>query len=166
MSPTSTISEQAKALPRAVARRPINPWVIALTVTLATFMELLDTSIANVSLPYIAGGLGRSYDEATWILTTYLVANAVVLPMSAWLSRVFGRKNYYMACVALFTITSFFCGIAPSLNIMLIARVLQGIGGGGLAPVEQAILVDTLPPPQRASAFSLSTLSIPPPPPT
>jgi DHA2 family multidrug resistance protein len=138
----------------------VNPWVVALTVTLATFMELLDTSIANVSLPYIAGGLGRSYDEVTWILTTYLVANAVVLPMSAWLSRVFGRKTYYMACVALFTITSFFCGIAPSLNIMLIARVLQGIGGGGLAPVEQAILVDTFPPAKRASAFALYTVAI------
>jgi len=147
-------------VPRARARKPINPWVIALTVTLATFMELLDTSIANVSLPYIAGGLGRSFDEVTWILTTYLVANAVVLPMSAWLSRVFGRKNYYMACVALFTITSFFCGIAPSLNIMLIARVLQGIGGGGLAPVEQAILVDTFPPAKRASAFALYTVAI------
>jgi MFS transporter, DHA2 family, multidrug resistance protein len=138
----------------------INPWVIALTVTLATFMELLDTSIANVSLPYIAGGLGRSFDEVTWILTTYLVANAVVLPMSAWLSRVFGRKNYYMACVSLFTITSFFCGIAPSLNIMLIARILQGVGGGGLAPVEQAILVDTFPPAKRASAFALYTVAI------
>src|SRR5882757_5856247 len=138
----------------------INPWFIAVTVTLATFMELLDTSIANVSLPYIAGGLGRSYDEVTWILTTYLVANAVVLPMSAWLSRVFGRKNYYMACVALFTITSFFCGIAPSLGIMLLARVLQGIGGGGLAPVEQAILVDTFPPAKRASAFALYTVAI------
>ncbi len=123
-------------------------------------MELLDTSIANVSLPYIAGGLGRSYDEVTWILTTYLVANAVVLPMSAWLSRVFGRKNYYMACVALFTITSFFCGIAPSLGIMLMARVLQGIGGGGLAPVEQAILVDTFAPAKRASAFALYTVAI------
>jgi DHA2 family multidrug resistance protein len=123
-------------------------------------MELLDTSIANVSLPYIAGGLGRSYDEVTWILTTYLVANAVVLPMSAWLSRVLGRKNYYLACVALFTITSFFCGIAPSLNIMLIARVLQGVGGGGLAPVEQAILVDTFPPEKRASAFALYTVAI------
>jgi DHA2 family multidrug resistance protein len=142
------------------SRKPINPWVIALTVTLATFMELLDTSIANVSLPYIAGGLGRSFDEVTWILTTYLVANAVVLPMSAWLSRVFGRKNYYMACVALFTITSFFCGIAPSLGIILIARILQGIGGGGLAPVEQAILVDTFPPAQRASAFALYTVAI------
>lgn len=138
----------------------MNPWVIALTVTLATFMELLDTSIANVSLPYIAGGLGRSYDEVTWILTTYLVANAVVLPMSAWLSRVMGRKNYYLLCVALFTVTSFFCGIAPSLGIMLCARVLQGIGGGGLAPVEQAILVDTFPPHKRASAFALYTMAI------
>ena len=132
---------------RQQALRPaINPWIVALTVTLATFMELLDTSIANVSLPYIAGGLGRSFDEVTWILTTYLVANAVVLPMSAWLSRVFGRKNYYMACVALFTVTSLLCGIAPTLQIMLLARVLQGVGGGGLAPVEQAILVDTFPP--------------------
>ena len=159
MSTTLAIPNQTDLL-RKTARKPINPWVIALTVTLATFMELLDTSIANVSLPYIAGGLGRSFDEVTWILTTYLVANAVVLPMSAWLSRVFGRKNYYMACVALFTITSFFCGIAPSLNIMLIARVLQGIGGGGLAPVEQAILVDTFPPAKRASAFALYTVAI------
>ena len=141
-------------------RAGINPWVIALTVTLATFMELLDTSIANVSLPYIAGGLGRSFDEVTWILTTYLVANAVVLPMSAWLSRVFGRKNYYMACVALFTVTSFFCGVAPTLGVMLMARVLQGIGGGGLAPVEQAILVDTFEPSKRASAFALYTVAI------
>ena len=138
---------------RLVAKKPVNPWVVALTVTLATFMELLDTSIANVSLPYIAGGLGRSYDEVTWILTTYLVANAVVLPMSAWLSRVLGRKNYYLLCVALFTVTSFLCGIAPSLEIMLVARVLQGIGGGGLAPVEQAILVDTFPAAQARFGF-------------
>jgi len=151
---------QLDSTPRPKFRPIINPWVVALTVTLATFMELLDTSIANVSLPYIAGGLGRSYDEVTWILTTYLVANAVILPMSAWLSRVFGRKNYYMACVALFTITSFFCGIAPSLGIMLLARVLQGIGGGGLAPVEQAILVDTFPPAKRASAFALYPVAI------
>ena len=152
----------AVAMPpqRALERKAINPWVVALTVTIATFMELLDTSIANVSLPYIAGGLGRSFDEVTWILTTYLVANAVVLPMSAWLSRVFGRKNYYMACVTLFTITSFFCGIAPSLGFMLFARVLQGVGGGGLAPVEQSILVDTFPPAKRASAFALYTIAI------
>lgn len=123
-------------------------------------MELLDTSIANVSLPYIGGGLGRSYDEVTWILTTYLVANAVVLPMSAWLSRVFGRRNYYLGCVALFTLTSFFCGIAPTLGIMLSSRVLQGIGGGGLAPVAQAILVDTFPAAKRASAFALYTIVI------
>ncbi len=150
----------ATPLSSRAQRAAINPWVVALTVTIATFMELLDTSIANVSLPYIAGGLGRSFDEVTWILTTYLVANAVVLPMSAWLSRVFGRKNYYMACVALFTITSLFCGLAPSLSMMLLARVLQGIGGGGLAPVEQAILVDTFPPAKRASAFALYTVAI------
>jgi MFS transporter, DHA2 family, multidrug resistance protein len=157
---TAVASSAPTPLRRMVARPAVNPWVIALTVTLATFMELLDTSIANVSLPYIAGGLGRSYDEVTWILTTYLVANAVVLPMSAWLSRVLGRKNYYLLCVALFTVTSFLCGIAPSLGFMLLARVLQGIGGGGLAPVEQAILVDTFPANKRASAFALYTMAI------
>src|SRR5579859_6807055 len=138
----------------------INPWFIAVTVTIAAFMELLDTSIANVSLPYIGGGLGRSYDEVTWILTTYLVANAVILPMSAWLSRLLGRKNYYLACVALFTLTSLFCGVAPSLGFMLTSRVLQGIAGGGLAPVAQAILVDTFPAAKRASAFALYTIVI------
>ena len=141
-------------------RPAVNPWLIALTVTLATFMELLDTSIANVALPYIGGGLGRSYDEVTWILTTYLVANAVVLPMSAWLSRVFGRKTYYLGCVAVFTLTSLFCGLAPTLGIMLCSRVLQGIAGGGLAPVAQAILVDTFPAAKRASAFALYTIVI------
>jgi DHA2 family multidrug resistance protein len=141
-------------------KRNINPWFIAITVTLATFMELLDTSIANVALPYIGGGLGRSYDEVTWILTTYLVANAVILPMSAWLSRVFGRKTYYLGSVALFTLTSFFCGLAPSLGIMLSSRVLQGIAGGGLAPVAQAILVDTFPAAKRASAFAIYTIVI------
>lgn len=158
---STAVMQQAEIQPVRQGGIPyVNPWVVALTVTLATFMELLDTSIANVSLPYIAGGLGRSFDEVTWILTTYLVANAVVLPMSAWLSRVFGRKNYYMACVLLFTITSFFCGIAPTLSVMLIARVLQGIGGGGLAPVEQSILVDTFEPAKRASAFALYTIAI------
>src|SRR4051812_11134731 len=140
--------------------RTVNPWFIAVTVTLATFVELLDTSIANVALPYIGGGLGRSYDEVTWILTTYLVANAVVLPMSAWLSHRLGRKAYYLLCVALFTVSSFFCGIAPTLTLMLIARVIQGIGGGGLAPVAQAILVDTLPAAKRAAAFALYTVVI------
>ena len=135
-------------------------WAIALTVTMATFMELLDTSISNVSLPHIAGGLGTSYDESTWVLTSYLVANAIILPMSAWLSRVFGRKRYYMMCVALFTTTSFLCGIAPSLGMLIFFRVLQGIGGGGLAPVEQAILVDTFPLEKLGGAFALYSMAI------
>jgi MFS transporter, DHA2 family, multidrug resistance protein len=137
-----------------------NQWAIALTVTIATFMELLDTSISNVSLPHIAGGLGCSYDESTWVLTSYLVANAIILPMSAWLSRVFGRKRYYMMCVALFTASSFLCGIAPSLATLIIFRVLQGIGGGGLAPVEQAILVDTFPKEKLGGAFALYSMAI------
>src|SRR6201994_115848 len=144
----------------AAAKPAINPWAVAITVTLATFMELLDTSIANVSLPHISGGLGSSFDEATWVLTSYLVANAVVLPLSAWLSRVFGRKRYYMMCVGLFTVTSFLCGIAPTLGFLLLFRVMQGIGGGGLAPVEQAILVDTFPPTKRAAAFALYSMAI------
>src|SRR3954470_14540431 len=111
--------------------KAINPWLIAITVTLATFMELLDTAIANVSLPHIAGGMATSYDETTWVLTSYLVANAVVLPLSAWLSRMFGRKNYYMACVALFTAASLLCGLAPSLGWLIFFRVLQGVAGGG-----------------------------------
>ncbi len=144
----------------AAEKREINPWLIAVTVTLATFMELLDTAIANVSLPHIAGGLATSYDESTWVLTSYLVSNAVVLPLSAWLSRVFGRKNYYMACVALFTLSSLLCGLAPSLGLLIFFRVLQGIGGGGLAPVEQAILVDTFPAEKRAAAFALYSMAI------
>ena len=140
--------------------RPVNPWLIAGTVTIAAFMELLDTSIANVALPYIGGGLGRSYDEVTWILTTYLVANAVVLPMTAWFSRLLGRKTYYLLCVLLFTISSLFCGLAPSLGFMLLFRIIQGVGGGGLAPVAQAILVDTFPPTKRAAAFALYTIVI------
>ena len=147
------------ALPAAIDQtKAVNPWLIAITVTLATFMELLDTAIANVSLPHIAGGLATSYDEATWVLTSYLVANAVVLPLSAWLSRVFGRKNYYMACVALFSLSSLMCGLAPSLGLLIFFRVLQGIAGGGLAPVEQAILVDTFPASKRAAAFALCHL--------
>src|ERR1700745_682296 len=149
------------SFPNAAAARPaINPWIIAITVTLATFMELLDTAIANVALPHIAGGLAVSYDESTWVLTSYLVANAVVLPLSAWLSRVFGRKRYYMACVVLFSISSFLCGFAPSLGALILFRVLQGIGGGGLAPVEQAILVDTFPANKRAAAFALYSMAI------
>lgn len=138
----------------------VNPWFVAGTVTIAAFMELLDTSIANVALPYIGGGLGRSHDEVTWILTTYLVANAVVLPMTAWFSRLLGRKNYYLLCVLLFTVSSLLCGLAPSLGFMLLFRVLQGVGGGGLAPVAQAILVDTFPAAKRAAAFAVYTIVI------
>ncbi len=138
----------------------INPWIVAIVVTLATFMELLDTAIANVALPHIAGGLAVSYDESTWVLTSYLVSNAVVLPLSAWLSRVFGRKRYYMTCVLLFTVSSLFCGLAPSLGLLIFFRVLQGVGGGGLAPVEQAILVDTFPPSKRPAAFALYSMAI------
>src|SRR2546426_9481703 len=140
--------------------KAINPWLIAITVTLATFMELLDTAIANVSLPHIAGGLATSYDESTWVLTSYLVANAVVLPLSAWLSRVFGRKNYYMGCVAMFSLSSLMCGLAPSLSLLIFFRVLQGVGGGALARVEQAILVDPFPASKRAAAFALYSMAI------
>src|SRR6185437_11889328 len=110
----------------------VNPWLIAATVMLATFMEVLDTSVANVSLPHIAGSLSASVDESTWILTSYLVSNAIVLPMSGWLSSLIGRKRFYMSCVALFTVSSFLCGIAPSLGALIFFRVLQGAAGGGL----------------------------------
>ena len=121
---------------------PFNPWVVALTVTLATFMEVLDTSIANVALPHISGTLSATQEESTWVLTSYLVANAVVLPLSGWLSGLIGRKRFYMTCVALFTLSSALCGMATTLPMLVFFRVLQGIGGGGLQPSEQAILVD------------------------
>jgi MFS transporter, DHA2 family, multidrug resistance protein len=146
-------------LPEYVRPR-VNPWVIALTVTLATFMEVLDTSVANVSLPHIAGSLSASNDEATWILTSYLVSNAIVLPMSGWFSGLIGRKNFYMACVTLFTISSFLCGLAPSLSMLIFFRVLQGAGGGGLQPSEQAILADTFPPKQRGMAFAVYGMAV------
>ena len=137
-----------------------NPWAIALTVTLATFMEVLDTSIANVALPHIAGSLGASQDEATWVLTSYLVSSAVVLPISGWLSDRFGRKRFYLTCVAIFTVCSLLCGIAPSLPILIIARILQGAGGGGLAPSEQAILADTFPIEKRGQAFAVYGMAV------
>lgn len=141
-------------------RSTVNPWIVAITVTIATFMEFLDTSVANVALPHIAGSLSASQDESTWVLTSYLVANAVVLPISGWLASLFGRKRFYMTCVALFTISSFLCGIAPSLRMLIFFRILQGMGGGGLAPSEQAILVDTFPAEKRASAFAVYSIAI------
>lgn len=137
-----------------------NPWAIALTVTIATFMEVLDSSIANVALPHIAGTLGASTDESTWVLTSYLVANAIILPISAWLSRVIGRKRFYMGCVLLFTTSSFLCGFAPTLGTLIFFRVLQGLGGGGLAPSEQAILADTFSPAQRGMAFAVYGMAV------
>src|SRR5258708_3006427 len=138
----------------------INPWVIAITVTLATFMEVLDTSIANVALPHIAGNLSAGQDESTWVLTSYLVSNAIVLPLSGWFSGLIGRKKFYMTCVAIFTASSFLCGLAPSLGVLVIFRILQGVGGGGLQPSEQAILNDTFPLEERRMAFALYRLAV------
>jgi MFS transporter, DHA2 family, multidrug resistance protein len=137
-----------------------NPWVIALTVTMATFMEVLDTSIANVALPHIAGNLSATPDEATWVLTSYLVSNAIVLPLSAWLSGIMGRKKFYMTCVALFAASSFLCGLAPSLSMLVFFRILQGAGGGGLQPSEQAILADTFSQKQRGMAFAIYGVAV------
>jgi DHA2 family multidrug resistance protein len=137
-----------------------NPWAIALTVTMATFMEVLDTSIANVALPHIAGNLGASQDESTWVLTSYLVSNAIVLPISAWIATAIGRKRFYMMCVALFGVSSFLCGLAPSLGALVFFRILQGIGGGGLQPSEQAILADTFPPQMRGIAFAVYGMAV------
>ena len=137
-----------------------NPWAIALTVTLATFMEVLDTSIANVALPHMAGSLGASQDEATWVLTSYLVSSAVILPISGWLSDRFGRKRFYLSCVVMFTVCSMLCGFAPTLPFLIVARVLQGLGGGGLAPSEQAILADTFPVEKRGQAFAVYGMAV------
>ena len=141
-------------------RPAVNPWIIALTVTLATFMEVLDTSIANVALPHIAGSLSASTDESTWVLTSYLVSNAIILPLSGWLSSLLGRKRFYMGCVALFTLSSFLCGFAPNLGMLIVFRILQGAGGGGLQPSEQAILADTFPPAKRGMAFAVYGMAV------
>jgi DHA2 family multidrug resistance protein len=132
-----------------------NPWLIAVVVALAAFMEVLDTSIANVALPHMAGNLGASNDESTWVLTSYLVSNAIVLPISGWLASVFGRKRFFLVCIFFFTLSSLFCGLAPTLGLLIIFRIIQGVGGGGLQPMAQAILADTFPPQQRGLAFAL-----------
>src|SRR5271169_2975285 len=136
-------------------RPKFNPWLIAVVVAMAAFMEVLDTSIANVALPYMAGNLGASNDQSTWVLTSYLVSNAIVLPISGWLAGALGRKRFFMTCLFLFTVSSLLCGFAPSLGLLLFFRVLQGAGGGGLQPMAQAILADTFPPHQRGLAFAL-----------
>ncbi len=133
----------------------VNPWLIAMTVALAAFMEVLDTSIANVALPHIAGDMGASTDEGTWVLTSYLVSNAIVLPLGGWASNLIGRKNFFLLCITIFTIASFLCGIAPTLPLLLLCRVLQGAGGGGLQPMAQAIMADSFDERQRGQAFAL-----------
>ncbi len=137
-----------------------NPWLVAVVVSIATFMVVLDTAIANVSLRYIAGSLAASVDESTWVVTTYLIANAVVLPASGWLSNVVGRKRFYMLCVATFTVSSLLCGLAPNLSALILFRILQGLGGGGMPTSEQAILADTFPPEKRGQAFALYGVAV------
>ncbi len=137
-----------------------NPWIIAVVISIATFMEVLDTSIANVALDHIAGGLAVSYDESTWVLTSYLVANAIVIPASSWLASALGRKTYYILSVLVFTVASFLCGIAPNLTFLIFARILQGAAGGGLQPSSQSMLVDSFPPEKRGAAFTLFAFTV------
>ncbi|WP_116137683.1 DHA2 family efflux MFS transporter permease subunit [Trinickia diaoshuihuensis] len=137
-----------------------NPWLIAIVVTLAAFMEVLDTTIVNVALPHIAGTMSASYDQATWTLTSYLVANGIVLPISAFFARMLGRKRYFLLCIAAFTVCSFLCGIATNLGELIVFRVAQGFFGGGLQPNQQSIILDTFPPAQRSRAFSISAIAI------
>ena len=143
------VAEHAQWKPR------VNPWLIAATVALAAFMEVLDTSIANVALPHIAGSLAASTDQATWVLTSYLVSNAIVLPLGGWVSSLLGRRNFFVLCITIFTIASFLCGIAPTLPMLLIFRVIQGAGGGGMQPMAQAIMADSFEPHKRGQAFAL-----------
>jgi DHA2 family multidrug resistance protein len=140
--------------PSRSAAGKYSPWLIVAIISIPTFMEVLDTSIANVALDHISGGLSITTDQATWVLTSYLVANAIVIPISGWLSDAIGRKRYFLLSIALFTLASLLCGLAPNIGTLVVARVLQGIGGGGLAPVEQSILADTFPPRQRGMAFA------------
>ena len=137
-----------------------NPWWIAAGVMLATFMEVLDTSVANGSLPHIAGTLSVSSDESTWVLTSYLVSNAVILPASGWLGRKFGRRRFLITCITIFTIASVLCGLADSLSFLILARIIQGAGGGALQPVSQAIMLETFPKDKRGAAMSVYTMGV------
>ena len=159
MAATATAPETPKDQ-SAEVDAGVNPWLIAAAVMLATFMEVLDTAIASVALPYIAGSLSASNDEATWVLTSYLVANAIVLPASNWFSLRFGRKRFLMSCVAIFTVASFACGAAPTLGFMLLARVVQGAGGGALQPLSQAILLESFPPAKRGAAMAVFAFGV------
>ncbi len=138
----------------------VNPWVIAMLVALASFMEVLDTTIANVALPYIAGGMGVSQDEASWVVTTYLVANAIILTASSYLARMLGRKTFFLISLGLFTLSSLLSGFAPNLNALLLFRIMQGVGGGGMVPVAQSILADLFPPAKRGQAFAVFGVAV------
>ena len=151
----SDAAAPAGAAPTAGARAPTNPWIIAVLVALAAFMEVLDTTIANVVLPYIAGGMGVSSDEASWVVTSYLVSNAISLTASPFLARFFGRKTFFLMCLGLFSISSILCAQAWNLNSLLLFRILQGLAGGGMVPVSQSILADAFPPQKRGQAFAL-----------
>src|ERR1700756_3819499 len=146
--------------PAAASGAVANPWLIAILVALASFMEVLDTTIANVALPYIAGGMGVSEDEASWVVTTYLVANAIILTASSYLARMLGRKTFFLICLGLFTLSSLLSGFAPNLNALLLFRILQGVGGGGMVPVAQSILADLFPPAKRGQAFALFGVAV------
>jgi MFS transporter, DHA2 family, multidrug resistance protein len=137
-----------------------NPWLIAAAVMLATFMEVLDTSVANVALPHISGNLSASTEEATWVLTSYLIANAIVLPATGWLTTVFGRKKFLIVCIIIFTIASALCGAATNINMLIVARILQGAGGGALQPIAQSVLLESFPPHKRGSAMALYGLGV------
>lgn len=160
MSQDSTSGDPSSGEGGGKVKPPVNHWIVALTVTLATFMEVLDTSIANVALPYIAGGLSVGRSQSTWVLTSYLVSNAIVLPLSGWFIGLFGRKHYYMMCVGLFTIASAACGAAPSIGMLVFFRLIQGFAGGGLQPSEQGILVDTFPKAQLGMAMAIYGVAV------
>jgi DHA2 family multidrug resistance protein len=158
--PAAAVADAPPLAAPAPWKPKFNPWLIGVVVAGAAFMEVLDTSIANVALPYIGGNLGASTDQSTWILTSYLVSNAIVLPISGWFSNMLGRKRFFMVCLTIFTISSLLCGVAPSLGAIIIFRVLQGAGGGGLQPLAQAILADSFPPEKRGLAFALYAVTV------
>src|SRR5438874_12480215 len=149
------MSTVALSPPAAVSRRAINPWFVAAAVIVPTFMEVLDTTIANVALRYIAGGLSAAVTDSEWVITSYLAANAVILPISGWLSAHLGRRNYFLASIAVFTLASALCGMATSLGQIILFRVLQGLAGGGLQPCTQGVLLDSFPPEKQGSAMTL-----------
>ena len=155
----SGVQDESGALTRSPAGGH-NPWLITVVISIATFMEILDVAIANVSLQHIAGSLAASYDESTWVLTSYLVSNAIVLPISGWLANVIGRKRFYMTCVVMFTLSSILCGLAWNLNALIFFRILQGLAGGGLAPSEQSMLADLFPPAKRGLAFAIYGIAV------